>query len=749
MADTVVSTLYPPELDTFQPAFVRPNNETKNNPIINFSISPFNSWESIAAIHVSVVDNKTNKNILKVKADGDNGNWVNRNGILRIKKGNSLITFDSDTKTGTIEIPFEALLIKEGVFENWNLNTYYKVQIRLDGNNIIGTLSDDYMFSSSRAAFSEWSTVTLIKAIDKPTVTFTDITDNSTLPFSTYPGYYRVVGKMEFQTGEQTEYLRQYQIKVFEGVNSDNLVFSTDAIYSQNNEINALIDLNDSEKGTIYRLEISLITNNNYSIVEKRYIKIQDWEGAIFNDDDTYQWHNTSVYNLPSEKDIYVNNEDGCAIIDFTYVKKQGLIQNGIVYIYRSCSKDNYKTREIIYKYKYPTEGETTDSTINFKFEDYTICSLYSYKYFAQYEITKTNQWSKPQYSNEIYPIFYDMLLMRQNTQIAIRYDGKVSSWKPTINRQKIDTLGGKYPKFVENAMMNYKTFQISGIISAEGDYNRKFLNEFNFYKDKNDNKIYYYKNNIDKYDETFGDTYLIRNDTIVDIDEEMKEYYSNKLPNNYDKSIFDSSENINYLHDLYPHNNWYWERTFRDKLVEWLNDGYPKLYRSMPEGNISVVLMDVNLTPKDELGRLLYDFSATMYEVGDGYSLANLDELGIINIPELTTGTSDDSNNGLIKGFGQFIKPKDWPADTNIITDDSTSISNLIKQSIISNKDTQQKYSGIYSDIEPQNLQLENVKFEFSSSPHFYQYVTQTDSSNPWVEIKPEDWYKDNEGSS
>ena len=96
------------------------------------------------------------------------------------------------------------------------------------------------------------------------------------------------------------------------------------------------------------------------------------------------------------------------------------------------------------------------------------------------------------------------MLLMRQNRQIAIRYNGQISSWKPTVNRQKVDTLGGKYPKFVENAMMNYKTFQISGLISAEGDYNRKFMSEL-------------VDANVKYYDEEFNTSYLIRNDTAAD----------------------------------------------------------------------------------------------------------------------------------------------------------------------------------------------------------------------------------------
>jgi hypothetical protein len=64
-----------------------------------------------------------------------------------------------------------------------------------------------------------------------------------------------------------------------------------------------------------------------------------------------------------------------------------------------------------------------------------------------------------------------------------------------------------------------------------------------------------------------------------------------------------------------------------------------------MPEGNIAVILTDINLTPNEQLGRRLYNFNATMYEIGDGYSLKELDSLGIITIPTLSDIFSSTSN--------------------------------------------------------------------------------------------------------
>ena len=40
--------------------------------------------------------------------------------------------------------------------------------------------------------------------------------------------------------------------------------------------------------------------------------------------------------------------------------------------------------------------------------------------------------------------------------------------------------------------------------------------------------------------------------------------------------------------------------------------------YLDPPEGNILVRLTDVSLTPKTEIGRMIYDFSCTATEIGD-----------------------------------------------------------------------------------------------------------------------------------
>lgn len=96
----------------------------------------------------------------------------------------------------------------------------------------------------------------------------------------------------------------------------------------------------------------------------------------------------------------------------------------------------------------------------------------------------------------------------------------------PVVSRVKIDTLGGRYPKFAENAKIHYKQFQLNGLIIAESDYNRKFLSELDFSKE------------MSAYDKHMNGKYMVRNDTVI----ESKQAY------------LDSADVTN--HDVYPTDN-------------------------------------------------------------------------------------------------------------------------------------------------------------------------------------------------
>ena len=65
--------------------------------------------------------------------------------------------------------------------------------------------------------------------------------------------------------------------------------------------------------------------------------------------------------------------------------------------------------------------------------------------------------------------------------------------------------------------------------------------------------------------------------------------------------------------------------------VLDWLNNGETKLFRSPTEGNFIVRLMNVSLSPNNSLGRMLHSFSATAYEIAD-FNQRNLEIYHLID---------------------------------------------------------------------------------------------------------------------
>jgi hypothetical protein len=66
-------------------------------------------------------------------------------------------------------------------------------------------------------------------------------------------------------------------------------------------------------------------------------------------------------------------------------------------------------------------------------------------------------------------------------------------------------------------------------------------------------------------------------------------------------------------------------------EVLEWLNNGEPKLFKSPTEGNYIVRLMNVSLSPNDTLGRMIHTFNCTAYEIAEN-SYDNLEKFNFIN---------------------------------------------------------------------------------------------------------------------
>jgi hypothetical protein len=172
---------------------------------------------------------------------------------------------------------------------------------------------------------------------------------------------------------------------------------------------------------------------------------------------------------------------------------------------------------------------------------------------------------------------FEDMFLTTKDRQLKIKFNPTVSSFKRTIQESRVDTLGSQYPYVRRNGYMNYAQFSIGGLISF-------FMDEDELFTSRT---------------ELFG-----------------------KHLNNY--------ANYNDNNRVSNQNNYIYERKFRDKVMDFLYDGEPKLFRSPTEGNFTVKVMDVSLSPETQLGRYVYSFSGTAYEIA-GAAPEDLQKLNII----------------------------------------------------------------------------------------------------------------------
>lgn len=642
--------------------------------VVYFTYSPLNDTSIVTKVHLSLVDQRTNENALNditgvLIYDASSGQG----------DASSSVGFDPSTGMYYVVIPRISL---RGTAA-WNINQYYKVQLRLDctdGGDYSDEKTKTAYLLENQLNFSEWSTVCLLRPILQPNIQLRQFDLNqSTFEPSYNKGIIPINGKVFFGDGGnngETETLQSYTLQVLPR-ESNTVIYQTENIYTGNqidpNDINYRLDLQaiDTDETHEFILRVIITTKN-------QYVMSKDYEFAIYDYTEMTDFHPVGVHDEDSTDTsltVDVNEEEGIATFRF----RNMAALYGIIYVKRASSVSNFKDWESILEKRV---SDTVDITIT----DNTIGSHVWYRYSIQFE-NNMGALSQVYYTNIIFPKFYDAFISRLDRQLDVRYDFKVTSVKPVVNRAKIDTLGGKYPKFAENAVLNYKQFSITGLISAEADYHQVFMTKAGYFKDSYNNyRTFLSQEKILE---------LVRNDSKDWIDQTGR-----------------------YLTTTYD--DWFWEREFREEAVTWLNDGEPKLFRSMTEGLVPVMITDISLTPKIQLGRRLYDFSATMYEIGDGHSLENLDALGIIDIPkvEIGLGSGDADTPGgnpgadyrVVETIGQVFEFS--PTDNN----------NMITAGAIRDR-VLEKYDagGVYREREAFDLYIKNVQIYFHNDPHMF----------------------------
>lgn len=202
---------------------------------------------------------------------------------------------------------------------------------------------------------------------------------------------------------------------------------------------------------------------------------------------------------------------------------------------------------------------------------DCTVEQGATYRYSLQ-QYNSNGIYSDRIVSNDVSVDFEDMFLYDGECQLNIRFNPKVSSYKTDILESKTETIGSQYPFITRNGNVNYKEFSISGLISYQMDNVNLFMTKEELHIEETSTQL--------------------------------------------------TKENITA------------ERLFKNKVLDWLNNGKPKIFRSPAEGNYIVRLMNVSLSPTDSLSRMLHTFSCQAYEIAK-FNIDNLKYYNLVDANE------------------------------------------------------------------------------------------------------------------
>ena len=570
----ILNNIYPPIVDTYAKAFLADSGDNEKDTCkIYFSISNYNSIKDIKNAQVIISNQNNNLSIL------DETKYPCEIMLTDIYEDLTKMSNDK------YYIKIKKSDIQDGNFE---INQYYKVQIRFtskNAENVSLTLPQkiDSWLSNNLSYFSEWSTVVLIRAISTPILTIKGF-ENNVKTNLWLADNVDIIGRLSFKNEEEKETLTSYQIFLY---NNEKLITDSGILYSGYysgiNEINYTFKYNFLDKEQ-YKIKIHYTTEDLY--------------------EDELEYDLTIIENnkeiLDATLEVEANEEEGVNILS-VIGNDLSINFTGNLTIRRASSETNFTVWEDLY-----TIG-IENKKLNFTWIDYCIKSGIWYKYGIQKRDSLGNRGKLLISNTPIMSVFEDIFLVGQERQLKIKFNPQIQSMQNVVAENKIDTIGSKYPYINRNGNMNYRQFPLSGTISF-------FMDKENFFTSRE--KIY-------------GENLYLYNE-------------------------YNEEKNINPFIDIT------YERDFREEVKDFLNDNNVKLFKSAEEGNILVKLMNVSFTPENALGRQIYNFSCTAFEI-DNCSIDNYNKYNIQKIGELDTYLSYQKD--YLTQYNKKI-----PKDTNVI---------------------------------------------------------------------------------
>ena len=548
-------TLYPPIVDSYTPAFIAMDESAKCK--IYFSLSKFSSPISdIKSIHFSVTKQSSGENVINFEPARAGRFGATGTLIVNCGDGGVIIPVEGQENLYYTE------LYNSDIKNGWTKSWIYKIQMRFSNESYDSSMGQAAWLTQYANSFSEWSTFTITKAIDKPAITIPMFNYdsakgnervNATSNYSIFSTTFDFSGS--YSNTDESEMLYSYRLKLKD---ESGLLEDSGTIYASTYVPNQFKYLFKKEllPDATYALELEYETVNKYT----ETLNINFDVAVSLADIDRIVLLTAEDPQAQLYTSVAAEEEDGR--IGLKLYSEDRTPYFGNVCIRRSDSRTNFTEWDDIAILSIEVANAHEDINDLPLVYDYTVESGVWYKYGLQFIDLQGNRSAVVEHVPIKREFEYAFLLGENGKQLRLLFDNTLGSVKSNFSDAKVNTLGGKYPFITRNGNMNYKTFPVNGLITFNMD-------EDNLFASLND--IYNYS--------------------------EVAKLYQKDFRGMYDYTR---------------------EREFRNKVLDFLQDGKPKLFKSPTEGNVIVRLMDVNTTPNQSLGRLVYSFTSTANEIAE-----------------------------------------------------------------------------------------------------------------------------------
>lgn len=569
------------------------------------------------------------------------------------------------------------------------LDTFYKIQIRWSKISI----NTFEKIGVKDSEFSEWSKICLVQRITKPSIRISspfyyEIQGNSQKAHQFSFSPYKITGYLHNKS-ELEQILKSVNISIYDATDVDypKLILSSGEIAPYSKTGFAYVLPKQLKQSIKYKMVISYITQSGYFDKEQCYF-ISISRGANDNPASISLIANQELGKIKVV--LYIKkteNYEGNFIIRRTSDQSQFTEWEDIQIIQFCSHGDEKNTTDVEINNILYDVYEWEDKTID--------CGVY-YKYGAAplkkngWRGTFNSSTSISCRFEDIYlmgdnkqlRIKFDPVISNLKQNFSENLQTTLGSKYPFVTRQghnqyKTFTLGGLITSYMDtynrscvnvyqDSLGNRSMNNSKLVFFGKTDYFGRLVDEKtgNLIKDSFNNYIYInkvmhdndgylcYTNGQRIYNQNgqalkkytilkFNNKTVMGSFQAFENNEEIQDFTSKEQLYNKgflyeneasDNSPFSKNNLYNFANDVQQYEDVLYEKFFREKVFEFLNKNSVKLFRSNTEGTMLIKLMNVSLTPKQELGRMLYSFSAEAVEIDD-YSILNCDKYNIQSI--------------------------------------------------------------------------------------------------------------------